>query len=56
VSLPYAPDTRQLFIHAETAERAGLDPNRPPAKWSELEAAAVKATRGDGVAPNPRPS
>ena len=49
VSLPYAPDTRQLFIHSETAERAGLDPNRPPAKWSELEAAAVKATRGDGT-------
>jgi multiple sugar transport system substrate-binding protein len=48
VSLPYAPDTRQLFVHSESAEKAGLDPNQPPAKWSELEAAAVKALRSDG--------
>ena len=48
VSLPYAPDTRQLFIHSETAEKAGLDPAKPPAKWSELEAAALKAARSDG--------
>jgi multiple sugar transport system substrate-binding protein len=30
----------------ENAQRAGLDPDKPPAKWSELEAAAQKAFRG----------
>ncbi|HEX2185009.1 MAG TPA: extracellular solute-binding protein, partial [Chloroflexota bacterium] len=46
VSIPYAPDTRILYTHEENARKAGLDPQRPPAKWSELEAGAFKAFKG----------
>jgi multiple sugar transport system substrate-binding protein len=45
-AIPYAPDTRILFTHVENAQRAGLDPDKPPAKWSEMEAAAQKAFKG----------
>jgi ABC-type glycerol-3-phosphate transport system substrate-binding protein len=45
-AMPYAPDTRILFTHQENALRAGLDPERPPARWSELEGAAQRAFRG----------
>jgi multiple sugar transport system substrate-binding protein len=46
VALPYAPDTRILYTHWENAQRAGLDPEKPPAKWSELEAGALRAFKG----------
>ena len=44
-SIPYGPDTREIFTHWESAQQAGLDPARPPATWSEMEAAALKAYR-----------
>jgi multiple sugar transport system substrate-binding protein len=46
--LPYAPDTRILFTHVANAQAAGLDPNKPPAKWSEIREAAKKAFRSSG--------
>jgi multiple sugar transport system substrate-binding protein len=45
-TMPYAPDTRIVFTHEENARRAGLDPDKPPTKWSELEAQTQKAFRG----------
>ena len=45
-ALPYAPDTRIMYTHVENAQKAGLDPNKPPAKWSEIREAAKKAFRG----------
>jgi multiple sugar transport system substrate-binding protein len=45
-AMPYAPATRILFTHLENARKAGLDPEKPPTKWSEMEAAAQKAFRG----------
>jgi multiple sugar transport system substrate-binding protein len=45
-ALPYAPDTRIMFTHVENAQKAGLDPNKPPARWSEIREAAKKAFRG----------
>jgi multiple sugar transport system substrate-binding protein len=49
-AIPYSPDTRILFTHVENAQRAGLDPEKPPAKWSDMEAAALKAFKGSGGA------
>jgi multiple sugar transport system substrate-binding protein len=45
-ALPYAPDTRIMFTHLENAQKAGLDPNKPPARWNEIREAAKKAFRG----------
>jgi multiple sugar transport system substrate-binding protein len=49
-AIPYAPDVRITFTHVENAQRAGLDPEKPPARWSELEAAAQRAFRGSSGA------
>jgi multiple sugar transport system substrate-binding protein len=46
VAMPYAPDTRILYTHVENAQKAGLDPEKVPAKWSELEAGATRAFKG----------
>lgn len=45
-AMPYAPDTRIMYTHHENARKAGLDPEKPPAKWSEMQAGAEKAFRG----------
>lgn len=45
-ALPYAPDTRIMYTHVENAQKASLDPNKPPAKWSEIREGARKAYRG----------
>jgi multiple sugar transport system substrate-binding protein len=45
-TIPYSPDTRILYTHVENAQKAGLDPEKPPTRWSELEAGAQKAFRG----------
>ncbi|MGH2353684.1 MAG: ABC transporter substrate-binding protein, partial [Chloroflexota bacterium] len=45
-AMPYAPDTRIMYTHHENAQKAGLDPEKPPAKWSEMEAAATRAFKG----------
>ena len=42
----YAPDTRIMYTHYENAQKAGLDPEKPPTKWSEMQAAAKKSFRG----------
>jgi ABC-type glycerol-3-phosphate transport system substrate-binding protein len=44
--LPYAPDTRIMFTQVANAQAAGLDPNKSPAKWSDMREAAKKAFRG----------
>ena len=45
-AMPYAPDTRIMYTHHENAQKAGLDPEKPPAKWSDMQAAAKRAFRG----------
>lgn len=45
-TMPYAPDTRIVFTHDENARKAGLDPDKPPAKWSEIEAQTQQAFKG----------
>jgi ABC-type glycerol-3-phosphate transport system substrate-binding protein len=45
-AMPYAPDTRFIFVHEENARAAGLDPGKPPTKWSEFEVAVKRAFQG----------
>ena len=45
-ALPYAPDTRIMYTHVANAQAAGLDPNKPPAKWSDIREGAKRAFRG----------
>ena len=45
-AVPYAPDTRIFYTHADNARKAGLDPDKPPTKWSELEAGIQKSFKG----------
>jgi ABC-type glycerol-3-phosphate transport system substrate-binding protein len=45
-AMPYAPDTRIMYTHHENAQKSGLDPLKPPATWSEMQAAGEKAFRG----------
>lgn len=40
--IPYTPDARMLAINTELFEKAGLDPDAPPATWDELKAAQKK--------------
>ena len=47
-AVPYAPDTRIMYTHLENAQKAGIDPEKPPAKWSDMEALSNKAFRGGG--------
>jgi multiple sugar transport system substrate-binding protein len=49
-AMPYAPDTRIVFTHHENAQKAGLDPDKPPGRWSEMEAGVLKAARTGGGA------
>ena len=46
--MPYAPDTRIMFTHAANAQSAGLDPNKSPARWTDIREAAKKAYRANG--------
>lgn len=43
-ALPLTEGTRFLFLNAEMFEQAGLDPDKPPTSWDELEVAASKMT------------
>jgi multiple sugar transport system substrate-binding protein len=36
-ALPFNTDTRMLFYNKDMFKEAGLDPNKPPATWEELE-------------------
>ena len=40
--IPYTPDARMFIINTELFEKAGLDPNNPPANWEELKEAHEK--------------
>ncbi|MBT2654623.1 ABC transporter substrate-binding protein [Bacillus sp. ISL-18] len=41
-AVPFTTDTRLLFYNKDAFKEAGLDPNRPPATWKELEEDAKK--------------
>jgi multiple sugar transport system substrate-binding protein len=36
-ALPFNTDTRMLFYNKDMFKEAGLDPNKPPATWEELQ-------------------
>src|SRR6266542_2712614 len=44
--IPYAPDTRIFYTHDENAKKAGLDPAKPPATWTDVREQAKKAFKG----------
>jgi multiple sugar transport system substrate-binding protein len=41
-AVPFNTDTRLLFYNKKAFKEAGLDPNKPPATWEELEDYAKK--------------
>jgi len=41
-AVPFNTDTRLLFYNKKAFKEAGLDPNKPPATWTELEEYAKK--------------
>ena len=45
-AIPYAPDTRIFYTHVENARKAGLDPDKPPATWTDVREQAKKAFKG----------
>ncbi|MFZ1946785.1 MAG: extracellular solute-binding protein [bacterium] len=47
MGLPWLVGSRVVFYNRELFERAGLDPARPPATWSEMLAAARAIHRPD---------
>lgn len=49
--IPYSVSTPTLFINADLFTAAGLDPQQPPATWTEVRdaAAAIAATGAQGV-------
>ncbi len=46
-ALPYRSETMCLFYNKDLFEKAGLDPEAPPATWEELRDDAMKLTEGD---------
>ena len=46
-AIPNSTDDRILFYNKTMFREAGLDPNKPPATWSELLSYAVKLTKKD---------
>ncbi|OOE12844.1 ABC transporter substrate-binding protein [Fictibacillus arsenicus] len=47
-AVPFNTDTRLLFYNKKAFKEAGLDPNKPPETWEELEAYAKKLDKKDG--------
>ncbi|MFD2612516.1 ABC transporter substrate-binding protein [Paenibacillus gansuensis] len=47
-SLPFVTDTRLLFYNKKAFQEAGLDPNKPPQTWDELEQYAMKLDKKNG--------
>lgn len=46
--LPYETDVRVLYYNKTAFEQAGLNPEKPPATWAELETAADALDMGEG--------
>lgn len=46
--LPYETDVRVLYYNKTAFEQAGLDPEKPPQTWAELETAADALDVGEG--------
>jgi multiple sugar transport system substrate-binding protein len=44
--LVYGPDLRVLYISVDKYQATGLDPNKPPKTWDEMEQAIAKVHRG----------
>lgn len=47
-SMPFNSSTPILYYNKDAFKAAGLDPNKPPKTFSELESAAAKLTKKDG--------
>ena len=47
-SIPQTVELRMINYHKDLFNEAGLDPERPPQSWEELEAAARRLTRISG--------
>ncbi len=47
-ALPFNTDTRFLFYNKEAFREVGLDPEKPPATWAELEEYALKLDKKKG--------
>ncbi|MDN4524336.1 ABC transporter substrate-binding protein [Fictibacillus fluitans] len=47
-AVPFNTDTRLLFYNKKAFKEAGLDPNKPPKTWDELEAYAKKLDKKSG--------
>jgi multiple sugar transport system substrate-binding protein len=48
VAMPMGPDLRILYISSDRYRANGLDPERPPRTWAELEQAVAKVFRAGG--------
>lgn len=46
--IPFNTDTRVLFYNKDAFIEAGLDPEKPPATWAELEEYAAKLDKNQG--------
>ncbi|MCZ8515455.1 ABC transporter substrate-binding protein [Paenibacillus filicis] len=46
-SVPFQRSTPVLYYNKDAFKAAGLDPNKPPANWNELEEDAKKLTKRD---------
>ena len=44
--LVYGPDLRVMYISVDKYRATGLDPNKPPRTWDEMEQAIAKVHRG----------
>ena len=47
-ALPFNTDTRFLFYNKEAFKEVGLDPEKPPTTWAELEEYAIKLDKKNG--------
>jgi ABC-type glycerol-3-phosphate transport system substrate-binding protein len=48
-ALPRSADVRLLYWSKDLFQESGLDPERPPQTWEDLQHAAVRLTRSDGA-------
>lgn len=47
-AIPFNTDTRMLYYNKKAFREAGLDPEKPPATWDELEEYAIKLDKKNG--------